>query len=981
MPAALAGAYSTTGRVTTAARSFDGGGATVSVGPGATVAVELTVTVSSGTNPVRGFYVTDYVPDSLTFQAGSVTLAGSGVSGSLLPESGSTIYAGCITRRWVLETPPDWSENNPMNGSTLVVTYQVTVPGSAPTGDIVFPGFTWVAMIPGDTGNEDQFGYEAKDSAKISVVDNVGPKLVSASAGSDTQVSAVFNEALGSASANDVGNYSISDGTNAVGVSSAALQADGVTVVLTLSSALTEQTQYTLTVKTPNGVKDAAGNDLQASDSTATFLYSAGFLAHWELDDGSGTTAADSIGPNDGTLTNMDASTDWVAGKVGGALDFDGSNDYVEIGKTASQLGIGGSHAKTVTAWAYTRAFNGGGIFECGTHSNGQDFSLRTQSANDSWRTQFWGSSFDLDFTYSSLGKWVHFAVVYDGAKAIVYADGAEAASKTVALNTTDTKTFKIGRWRDSYFDGIIDDVRLYDKALSPSQVQDLYSQGAVNHAPVAVADSYSTEESTQLVVAAPGVLENDTDSDLDQLTAVLVADVTNGTLALSSTGSFTYDPAAGWSGDDTFTYKANDGTEDSNTVTVTITVSAVNDPPTAKADSYSTPKGVELVVAAPGVLENDTDPEGDTLSAVLATDVSHGTLALAADGSFTYAPDAGYSGQDSFTYKANDGTSGSGTVTVTIAIITDTDSDGMDDDWEMANFGDLSHDGTADTDSDGLTDLEEFQNGTDPNVADTDSDGLSDGAEVKTHGTDPTRMDTDGDGLSDSDEVNGSPATDPTKADTDGDGLSDYEEVNGSPATDPTLADTDGDGLSDGAEVSTHGTDPTKADTDGDGLSDSDEVNGSPATDPTKVDTDADGLSDGEEVSTHGTDPTRADTDSDGLSDRDEVVTHGTNPRLADSDTDGMPDGWEATYGLDPLDYTDADLDTDSDGYTNLQEFAGGSDPTDAGSRPGGEDDRGWFCSAGPGDTGGAAWALALLLLALAALRLARVPARALPC
>jgi hypothetical protein len=57
----------------------------------------------------------------------------------------------------------------------------------------------------------------------------------------------------------------------------------------------------------------------------------------------------------------------WRKPKLG-ILDFDGSNDYVEIGKTASQLGIGGSHAKTVTAWAYTRAFNGGGIFECGTH-------------------------------------------------------------------------------------------------------------------------------------------------------------------------------------------------------------------------------------------------------------------------------------------------------------------------------------------------------------------------------------------------------------------------------------------------------------------------------------------------------------------------------------------------------------------------------------------------------------------------------------
>ena len=83
-----------------------------------------------------------------------------------------------------------------------------------------------------------------------------------------------------------------------------------------------------------------------------------------------------------------------------------------------------------------------------------------------------------------------------------------------------------------------------------------------------------------------------------------------------------------------------------------------------------------------------------------------------------------------------------------------DTDSDGMDDSWETTHFGDLSHDGTADTDSDGLVDLEEFQNGTNPTMADTDSDGLSDGDEVNIYATDPLVADTDGDGINDGDEV-----------------------------------------------------------------------------------------------------------------------------------------------------------------------------------------------------------------------------------
>ena len=99
----------------------------------------------------------------------------------------------------------------------------------------------------------------------------------------------------------------------------------------------------------------------------------------------------------------------------------------------------------------------------------------------------------------------------------------------------------------------------------------------ASNHVPVAVADSYSTPEGTAKVVPAPGVLGNDTDADNDSLSAVLVSDVSHGTLALASDGGFTYTPSGGYSGPDSFTYKANDGTADSNTVTVSLTVTAAS--------------------------------------------------------------------------------------------------------------------------------------------------------------------------------------------------------------------------------------------------------------------------------------------------------------------------------------------------------------------------------------------------------------------
>ena len=182
----------------------------------------------------------------------------------------------------------------------------------------------------------------------------------------------------------------------------------------------------------------------------------------------------------------------------------------------------------------------------------------------------------------------------------------------------------------------------------------------AVNDAPVAVADSYATDEDTPLTVAAPGVLGNDTDVDGDPLTALVVTQPANGTLALNATGSFTYTPNANFNGSDSFTYKANDGTADSNVATVTITVSAVNDAPVAVADSYATTEDTPLTVAAPGVLGNDTDADGDPLTAVVVTapDQRHAGAATPT-ARFTYTPNANFNGSDSFTYKANDGTVG----------------------------------------------------------------------------------------------------------------------------------------------------------------------------------------------------------------------------------------------------------------------------------------------------------------------------------
>ena len=186
----------------------------------------------------------------------------------------------------------------------------------------------------------------------------------------------------------------------------------------------------------------------------------------------------------------------------------------------------------------------------------------------------------------------------------------------------------------------------------------------AVNQAPVSVNDAYNTAQDTPLSVPAPGVLSNDSDPNSNPITVVdprtNAPTSQNGTVTLNSNGSFTYTPASGFSGDDSFTYRATDGSLTSNTATVTITVTAVGaGNPTSRGDAYATPVATPLNVVASrvsGVLYNDFGGV-PPLTAQLVSGPSSGSLALNSDGSFNYTPNTSLNdnGNDSFVYRAVD--------------------------------------------------------------------------------------------------------------------------------------------------------------------------------------------------------------------------------------------------------------------------------------------------------------------------------------
>jgi hypothetical protein len=187
-----------------------------------------------------------------------------------------------------------------------------------------------------------------------------------------------------------------------------------------------------------------------------------------------------------------------------------------------------------------------------------------------------------------------------------------------------------------------------------------------VNDPPVATADAYNATEDTVLnVPEAQGVLTNDTDPDAGTTLTTTAGTVpltppSAGTLQLAANGSFQYTPAMNFSGSATFTYRARDnGTPplQSAPATVTITVAAVNDAPIAVPDVYEANVGIALSVPAPGVLGNDTDVEGNALTAEIVSPMApaSGTLAPNPNGGFTYTPAAGFVGAASFTYRARD--------------------------------------------------------------------------------------------------------------------------------------------------------------------------------------------------------------------------------------------------------------------------------------------------------------------------------------
>ena len=185
------------------------------------------------------------------------------------------------------------------------------------------------------------------------------------------------------------------------------------------------------------------------------------------------------------------------------------------------------------------------------------------------------------------------------------------------------------------------------------------------NSPPLAVNDTATVPENGSVDIP---VLSNDSDPDNDTLSVDSYGQGSNGTVT-GNGAVLVYTPNAGFTGSDSFTYTISDGNGNTDSATVSVTVSNVNDPPTANDDSATTNQDVPVTV---DVIANDSDPDNDPLSVDSVTQGANGSVSINGDGTVTYSPNAGFFGTDSFTYVVSDGSeTDSATVNVTVNEVT----------------------------------------------------------------------------------------------------------------------------------------------------------------------------------------------------------------------------------------------------------------------------------------------------------------------
>jgi len=310
-------------------------------------------------------------------------------------------------------------------------------------------------------------------AAATTVADTTTATITSVTATADpTRVIIVFSEPVEENSATNVGNYNIDNG---IIIFSASLSTNLKTVTLETSAHLDRQ-MYNLTI---NNTKDASEKVIPETSVPYPFIL--GLVGYWRFDEGTGTTASDASGTgNTGTLVGIDNPI-WETGRSGQALRFINRNTAVVVSDSPS-LRIS-TDEMTVAAWVKVNDFPSSNDDPAIVEKNGDTFMLALVGTSDNqpaFRLTTTSGTVTLwvKTRSASIGRWYHYVGVYDGSEMRLYETGVLIGSKPqsgpIVMSTDD---LNIGRRKrkNSYIDGTIDEVRIYNRGLIEEEVLALY--------------------------------------------------------------------------------------------------------------------------------------------------------------------------------------------------------------------------------------------------------------------------------------------------------------------------------------------------------------------------------------------------------------------------------------------------------------------------------------------------------------------------
>ncbi len=391
----------------------------------------------------------------------------------------------------------------------------------------------------------------------------------------------------------------------------------------------------------------------------------AGLVAYWPFNDAA--SLGNDTGGGGTVLTASAGATYTATGKSGGGLVLNGAGGF--LSGTVTGLPIGNSTYSQV-AWIKPTALGARGIVGWGNYGNARQVNaFRLFDGNGGFRHYWWAA--DLDATATNLmdGNWHHVATTYDGTTRRIYLDGTQLVQDTPGVNGASAANFRIGCTNNTeYFSGTLDDVAIYNNALTASEVQSLASGGSPAAGPAIT--SFTANKTTGYEGDA---VQLNWTVNTATVTGTFSYEIKHGATVLNTgtaaTGSFTatIPDLAGTAQTVTYTLRAIETGGRNVTNTATVSLSADPGIPTATGQAgLFTQSGAPLDLTLAG-----TDPNNGTLTYTIVTPPTKGTVTPGTGPSRTYTPSSGIYGADSFTFKVSDGKYESALALVRLNILT----------------------------------------------------------------------------------------------------------------------------------------------------------------------------------------------------------------------------------------------------------------------------------------------------------------------